>query len=217
MKNYRADTIIFESSGMAYRESKNTSERMDILDQVSRARDIIRDIIGPNINIYNVIVFADDNTRIIDNMNHENIKVVHMDLLSFLFQNQTNRKPENKEIESRLLKAKTSERKYDCYDISMVKSDFIQAINNDITAMGKTLKYRQNFNLIEKEINLIKSQIRKQVRKYKFAKSDRKMILSFYEERLNTDRENLRPYLQELNPETINDVIIHLNRVKQML
>lgn len=217
VKNYRADTIVFEASGMAYRQNNDKSERLDILDQVSRARNMIRDIIGPNINIYNVIVFADDETRIVDHMNHENIKVLHMDLLSFLFQNGTNHKPENKEIKSLLKKAETRERKYDCYDVERVKSEFIQAIDNDIKSLGETLKYGQDLRLIEKEIKNIQSKINKKIRKYSFTPSDRQKIINFYKERLNEDKDKLSYYFEKLDPEIIHHMITHLEGAKQIL
>lgn len=190
---------------------------MDILDQVSRARNIIRDIIGPNINIYNMIVFADDDTRIIDNMNHENIRAVHMDLLSFLFQNQTNHNPENKDIENRLLSARASERKYDFYDINRVKSDFIEAINNDIITLSRIVEYSQNPNLIEAETSKINADIKKKLLKYKFRNSDSEKILNFYKNKLNTNRANLRSYLKRFNPVEVNSVIIHLENLEQIL
>lgn len=217
VKNYSADTITFESSGMAYRENRNRSERMDILDQVSRARNIIRDIIGPNINIYNVIVFADDDTRIIDNMNHENIRAVHMDLLSFLFQNQTNHNPENKDIENRLLSARASERKYDFYDINRVKADFIQAINKDIKTLSRIVQYSQNFNLVEAETGQIHSDIESKLLEYKFRESDSKKILSFYESKFNKSKEKLKSYLNKLNVTQISSVMTHLENLQKML
>lgn len=217
VKNYSADTIIFESSGMAYRNRRNHSEKIDILDQVSRARNIIRDIIGPNINIYNVIVFADNNTKVIDHMNNENIKVVHMDLLSFLFQNQTNHKPENKDIENLLLESRVEERKYDFYDVTRVKSDFLDSIDRDIQTLHRVLDYIDNSNLTDMEIKKIKTNLNNEISQYKFRRSDRRLILRLYEDKLNKIRGNIKHYFQSLDKTKIKNIILHLEDLKGIL
>lgn len=83
-KDFSADKIVLEASGYFYKVDKYGKEhKLETLNQANRQRNLLRSMLGDDIEIINFIVLSDSETKIINNFNLSSIKVVHIDGLAF--------------------------------------------------------------------------------------------------------------------------------------
>lgn len=132
-KNFGGDLIEFNKSGYfsLYRGSK--VETIPVLNQVSHHNHVLRKIFGDDIDIENIILFADQKTKIDDQSNGEyKLKVIYIDLLDFLIRDYGKPSKLFKEsIQRKIDKHLVEEKKYLHYDLKKVIK-YISDFNNRI-------------------------------------------------------------------------------------
>lgn len=219
VKNYNADKIVLETSGMLYRYDYGRRERIDTLEQVSRSRDIIKSIVGSNVNVYNIIVFLDPNRKfeIIDEVNNPNLKIVSEDYVAFLFQNQTSNKAETKMAMDKLLESEVPEKTYETININCLKESFKQAMKNDIENLKKMKGVANNSFLISDSFKEVKEDLLKEIKTYQFEFVDHGDVFNYFKVAIDREKKKLEEDVESTCIPNIDYLVHELEEIVQSI
>lgn len=120
VKDYSAKKIVLEKSGYFYKVGYNDEEqKMETFSQVERCNNVLRDILGKDIPIYNYIILSDAETRVVNHFDSDQLKVIHVDAVPFVLSGikQTGTTDVYKRIKRQMSEAITEERSYAAVDV----------------------------------------------------------------------------------------------------
>ena len=216
IKNYKADKIVFETSGTLYRHNYGKVEKIDTLSQVARARGIMQDIVGREYNIYNVVVFVDsanNDVEIIDNMNNPNIKIVCLDFLPFLFQNNNMKDKEIDLAISRLRECEIPENKFENFDAELFYNISLKVIRDDIESLRYIRKLKENKELLDEPFLDAYLQVEKLTRNYKGHFFEKKEVDEYILRKTFNNQKDIREYVDSIPLEELDKFINLLEEI----